>query len=63
MRSYDENVPEIRSEKEEIILLEDFLGKGYAHIADEGYKAVKDMMSWRGSLLIQPILVKPLVVV
>ena len=51
MRSYDENVPEIRSEKEEIILLEDFLGKGYAHITDEGYKAVKDMMSLEGITL------------
>jgi len=48
MRSYDENIPEIRIDEEEIILLEDFLGKGYAHITEEGYKAVKDMMSLEG---------------
>lgn len=48
MRRYDENIPKIRCTKEDIILLDEFLGKGYAYITKEGYGTVKEMMRLEG---------------
>lgn len=43
MRRYDASVPEVRVMEDDLTLITDYLGEGYAHLTEEGIKTVELM--------------------
>jgi D-cysteine desulfhydrase len=48
MRRFSPSVPEIKLSAKEVVLLEDYLGGGYAHFTKEAMRAVEDMKKLEG---------------
>jgi D-cysteine desulfhydrase len=48
MRKYDKSVPKLIIKQDDLILLEDYMGKEYGYFTEEGYRIIKEMQDLEG---------------
>jgi len=51
MKKYDDNVPLLKVVKEDVTLITDYIGDGYAYCTEQGLSTIDDMSRFEGIIL------------